>query len=103
MRLQQRLFLSAVVILGTFTGFGLDSGESVQAQEPGWYPYVIARGQDREWIEATPIVERMNRPLHFYGNTIRRSYFRGSPLLMPRDVVATVRTVVTAPRGARRR
>ncbi len=36
------------------------------------YPYVIVRPQDRDWLTSLPIEHRPNRPLHFYGNTIRR-------------------------------
>ncbi len=46
--------------------------------EPGWYPYVIARGADRAIIESTPIELRPYRPFHFYGNTVRRNYYRGN-------------------------
>ena len=35
------------------------------AQEPGWSGVVIARGEMRQQIEATPILERPYRPLHF--------------------------------------
>ncbi|QEG25265.1 hypothetical protein [Mariniblastus fucicola] len=38
----------------------------------GWYPYVIARPADRDWIRETPIELRPNRPLHFWGNSRRR-------------------------------
>jgi hypothetical protein len=34
----------------------------------------------RQQIEATPIVNRPYRPLHFYGNAVRRAHYRGSPL-----------------------
>ena len=54
--------------------------------EPTWYPYVIARGDDRSRIETTPIEFRPYRPLHFYGNTVRRTYYRGTPLPLPTDV-----------------
>lgn len=37
-----------------------------------WYPYVVARREDREWIRNTPIELRPNRPMHFWGNTRRR-------------------------------
>lgn len=37
-----------------------------------WYPYVIARAEDRQWIRETPIELRPNRPLHFWGNSRRR-------------------------------
>ena len=45
--------------------------------ETGYYPFVIARGDDREIIENTPIELRPYRPMHFYGNTIRRNFYRG--------------------------
>ena len=54
------------------------------AQEPGWSGVVIARGEMRQQIEATPILERPYRPLHFYGNTVRRTHYRGSPLAVRR-------------------
>lgn len=37
-----------------------------------WYPYVVARAEDRQWIRETPIELRPNRPLHFWGNSRRR-------------------------------
>ena len=36
------------------------------------YPYVIARPGDREWLRETPIEQRPNRPMHFWGNSRRR-------------------------------
>ncbi len=42
----------------------------------GWYPYVIAREQDRDCLRSTPIELRPYRPLHFYGNAVRRSIHR---------------------------
>ena len=41
------------------------------AQNSGYYPYTIARPQDRAWIRSLPIQQRPNRPFHFYGNSIR--------------------------------
>ena len=58
----------------------------MNAGEPGWSPYVIARGPERQIIQSTPMELRPYRPLHFYGNTVRRTYYRGTPLVMPRDV-----------------
>ena len=55
-------------------------------QEPGWLGAIIARGELREQIEATPILDRPYRPLHVYGNTIRRNYYRGAPGPRVRDV-----------------
>lgn len=42
------------------------------ARESGPSPGVIAFGEAREQIRNTPIEKRPNRPLHFYGNAVRR-------------------------------
>jgi hypothetical protein len=36
-------------------------------------------------IRQQPILERPDRPGHFYGNTVRRMHRRGNPLPLPRD------------------
>jgi hypothetical protein len=72
-------------IVSLVVGLSLSAAAS-SAQEPGWSNVVIARGEMRQQIEATPILERPYRPLHFYGNAVRRSYYRGSPLGRPNDV-----------------
>lgn len=59
------------------------------AQEPGWTSRVLKLGPEREISEQTPILERPYRPLHFYGNAVRRNYYRGNPLPMPRDILIT--------------
>ena len=66
-------------ILSLVVGLPLFASAS-SAQEPGWSNVVIARGEMRQQIEATPIVNRPYRPLHFYGNAVRRAHYRGSPL-----------------------
>lgn len=63
-----------------------DSGQT-GGPEPGWLGVIRARGDLQQAIESTPILERPYRPLHFYGNAVRRSYYRGSPLPLPRDFV----------------
>ena len=73
----KELFLATVVIA--------TSTISASAQEPQWSGRVIATGAERAAIEATPIEMRPNRPLHFYGNTGRRQYYRGSAVPAPRD------------------
>ncbi|TWU56508.1 hypothetical protein Poly51_24190 [Rubripirellula tenax] len=55
-----------------------------QAAEPGWSPVIIARGEYRQQIESMPIELRPYRPLHFYGNTVRRNHYHGTPLPLPR-------------------
>ena len=47
------------------------------AQEPTWSGEIIARGEQRMIYQSTAIVNRPYRPFHFYGNTIRRQYYRG--------------------------
>ena len=68
-------------------GFCLLLGVTCQAGEPGWNGTIIAQGAEKARIEATPIICREYRPFHFYGNTIRRKYYRGNPLPLPRDLV----------------
>jgi len=62
-------------------------GSSASGQEPGWSGRVIAFGEQRAQIESTPIVHRSYRPLHVYGNTVRRRYYRGTALPVPASVV----------------
>ena len=63
-----------------FAGLGivLLSYSSVEAQT-GWNPRVIVSAAEREQLKKTPIHLRPNRPLHFYGNTVRRQYYRNHP------------------------
>lgn len=58
-----------------------------QLVEPSWGGPVIARGAERAAIEATPILERNYRPFHFYGNTVRRRYYRGTAIPAPQNVM----------------
>ncbi|MDA7992807.1 MAG: hypothetical protein MPJ25_07165, partial [Pirellulales bacterium] len=44
--------------------------------QTGFDPRIVVFGAEREKIENTPIEQRPNRPLHFYGNTIRRRHYR---------------------------
>ena len=56
------------------------------AQEPGWWGVVIAPESIRPQIQSTPIIDRPYRPLHFYGNTVRRRHYRGTVVPAPRDI-----------------
>jgi len=56
------------------------------AAEPGWSPVIVATGDYRAQIKSMPIEQRPYRPLHFYGNTVRRNHYRGNSVAMPRDV-----------------
>jgi hypothetical protein len=68
------------------------------SNEPGWLGVVVARGELKEWIESTPIVERPNRPFHFYGNAVRRKYYRGHALPKPGDVVKGGAALISQPK-----
>ena len=54
----------------------------------GYYPYTIARAQDREWIRSMPMEHRPNRPLHFYGNKVRRQSVQRPTYVAPPKTVA---------------
>ena len=60
---------------------------SAASDEPGWLGVIVARGELKQWIDSTPIVERPNRPFHFYGNAVRRQYYRGSAVPRSSDLV----------------
>ena len=50
---------------------------SAEAAGTGFDPRVITFGETREQIKSTPIEKRPYRPLHVYGNTVRRRVHRG--------------------------
>ncbi len=68
-------------------GLGLSAGGvgGAGAAEPGWSPVVIASGPYRERIRSLPIEQRPYRPLHVYGNTVRRIHYRGTPFRLFAD------------------
>jgi hypothetical protein len=77
---------SAAFILGTVVMFAApQAARAANDIGPGWLGVVVARGELKEQIESTPIVDRPNRPFHFYGNTVRREYYRGTALPRPGD------------------
>ncbi|MFM7206272.1 MAG: hypothetical protein ACKO4T_06365 [Planctomycetaceae bacterium] len=47
------------------------------AASTGFDPRVITFGETRQQIQSTPVLERPYRPLHVYGNTVRRRHHRG--------------------------
>jgi hypothetical protein len=73
-----RQILALLIVIATWAGCS-----SVTAQAaPGRGP-VIATGAERQQIAATPILDRPYRPLHFYGNTVRRRHHQGRALPAP--------------------
>jgi hypothetical protein len=75
-----------VMITSVFAASFLCGAKS-QSQEPGWTGRIVKIGIDKETSDATPILARPCRPLHFYGNTVHRAHYRGNPFVMPRDFV----------------
>ncbi|MCM2373581.1 hypothetical protein [Aporhodopirellula aestuarii] len=63
----------------------------VSAGDTGWSPVVIARGEYRDQIKSLPIEQRPNRPLHFYGNSVRRKHQRDT-VIPSRQTIATPTT-----------
>lgn len=50
--------------------------ETRAASPTGFDPRVITFGAEREQIKSTPIEKRPYRPLHVYGNAVRRRTYR---------------------------
>ena len=48
------------------------------AGQTGFDPRIVTVGPAREQLKNTPITQRPYRPLHVYGNTVRRRHSRGS-------------------------
>ncbi|MEY3204668.1 MAG: hypothetical protein RLZZ21_999 [Planctomycetota bacterium] len=48
------------------------------AKQTGFDPRIVTFGDAREEIKNTPITQRPNRPLHVYGNSVRRRQARGN-------------------------
>lgn len=67
-------FVLALLVLA-----GLGSAQRATAQDPGWSPVIVPTGAYRDQIKSMPIEQRPYRPLHFYGNSVRRNYYRGAP------------------------
>jgi len=65
-------------VIATVTTVALVPITPVDAANARIEPQIIARGENREQVQNTPILERPNRPLHVYGNTVRRRHHRGA-------------------------
>lgn len=71
-------FLRAALVLATLTPMARAAGEST-----GFDPRVITFGAAREQLQSTPITQRPYRPLHVYGNSVRRRHERATPARTP--------------------
>ena len=53
------------------------------ARSTGFDPRIVTFGEAREEIKSTPITQRPYRPLHVYGNTVRRRHERATTAPTP--------------------
>lgn len=58
-----------IAVVATLVGGFLDPAP---AAGKDFDPRVITFGETREQIKSTPVTARPNRPLHVYGNSVRR-------------------------------
>jgi hypothetical protein len=65
------------IVIATIATVALVPVSPVDAATSRIDPRIIVTGEAREQIQNTPILERPNRPLHVYGNTVRRRHHRG--------------------------
>ena len=59
----------------------LATGLAAAPRQPGWSNRIIVTGPERAAVRSTPIEMRPYRPLHVYGNTVRRRHYHGG--IMP--------------------
>ena len=78
-KMKKHLFVSIFVSL-FLLAFAAHGGE------PGWERGAIRLGADRQKIRNTHILHRPYRPLHVYGNTVRRLHYHGQLLPSRRNV-----------------
>ena len=85
-------YLIAVVVVVT----ALSLPKISAAREPGWAPQVVKPIAERAKLQQTPIIYRPYRPLHFYGNTVRRLHYHGRVVPGPKDLGAGLRAISNA-------
>jgi hypothetical protein len=73
--------MTLLIVIGVWAGCG-----PALAEQPSGRGPVIARGEVRDQIAATAIQDRPYRPMHVYGNSVRRRHHRGRAVQAPRDV-----------------
>lgn len=64
----------------TTTLAGSRSAQPVLTPSTNWYPHLITRPADRQWIKSMPIANRPNRTFHIYGNAVRNGLLPHGPL-----------------------
>ncbi len=88
----------AALLLSTGMMFVGSGAAEAASNGPGRLNVIVARGELKQQIESTPIVERPNRPLHFYGNAVRRKYYRGASLPKQSDMAKGGESPVVQPK-----
>lgn len=63
------LALAAILATAVAPALADASGSSFDSR-------IVTFGESRDQIKSTPITKRPNRPLHVYGNTVRRRHSR---------------------------
>lgn len=63
------LALAAILATAVAPALADASGSSFDSR-------IVTFGESRDQIKSTPINKRPNRPLHVYGNTVRRRHSR---------------------------
>jgi len=89
--LRQSIQIFFLLLAGLISAVGTEDCAAQQCNcvTPSYYPYTIARPQDRTWIRNLPMEKRPDRPLHFYGNRMRRSYSVQRPSYGPQPRIQT--------------
>ncbi|NBU42177.1 MAG: hypothetical protein EBS51_15545 [Planctomycetia bacterium] len=72
-RLLMHAFLRAALVVAAICPAALAS-----AAGAGFDPRVVTFGPAREQLQSTPITDRPYRPLHVYGNSVRRRHERAA-------------------------
>ncbi|WP_160148207.1 hypothetical protein [Rubripirellula obstinata] len=101
--LGHRYLVATSVLITLLISVSPASVQQATAQDPGWSPTIIATGQYREQLKSMPIEQRPYRPLHFYGNSVRRNYYRGTTggqALAPQSTTIRSNPVYSAQRPA---
>ncbi len=69
-----RVILLAPVLATVLAAIAVATATPTAAAE--FDPRVVTFGSERDQIKSTPIEKRPNRPLHVYGNSVRRRHDR---------------------------
>ncbi len=66
------------IVIATVAAAALVPVSPIAASGTGFDPRIVTFGETRQQIQSTPVLNRPYRPLHVYGNTVRRRHNRGT-------------------------